>query len=60
MGWKKQPSPNGRGYGFPDKKVNIWVPTGPNGHGGSHWDVQKSSGGYIYVYPGGKTRSGKG
>ncbi|WP_341501920.1 RHS repeat-associated core domain-containing protein [Gallaecimonas sp. GXIMD4217] len=56
---KKVRSPNGRGYGYPDKRGNVWVPTGPNGHGGPHWDVQKPGGGYINVHPGGKTRGGK-
>lgn len=38
---KKVNSPKGRGYGWPDNKGNVWVPTGPKGHGGPHWDVQK-------------------
>lgn len=45
--------------GYPDKDGNIWVPTGPKGHGGAHWDVQKSKGGYDNVLPGGKIRPGK-
>lgn len=55
---KKVKNPNGPGYGFPDKKGNVWVPTGPgpNAHGGPHWDVQRPGGGYINIYPGGKTR----
>lgn len=58
---KKVRSPNGKGYGWPDKKGNVWVPTGPGqgAHGGPHWDVQKAGGGYINVYPGGKTRGGR-
>lgn len=57
---EKVRSPNGRGYGWPDKKGNVWVPTGPGSgaHGGPHWDVQKPGGGYINVYPGGRTRGG--
>jgi RHS repeat-associated protein len=57
---KKVKSPNGRGYGWPDNKGNVWVPTGPGSgaHGGPHWDVQKPGGGYINVYPGGRTRGG--
>lgn len=58
---KKVRSPNGRGYGWPDKNGNVWVPTGPgsSAHGGPHWDVQRPGGGYINVYPGGKTRGGR-
>lgn len=58
---EKVRSPNGRGYGWPDNKGNVWVPTGPGSgaHGGPHWDVQKSGGGYINVYPGGRTRGGR-
>ncbi|GAB3339296.1 RHS repeat-associated core domain-containing protein [Marilutibacter aestuarii] len=58
---KKVKSPNGRGYGWPDKKGNVWVPTGPGSgaHGGPHWDVQRPGGGYINVYPGGRTRGGR-
>lgn len=48
-------------HGWPDKKGNIWVPTGqgPNAHGGPHWDVVDSKGGYKNVVPGGKTRGQK-
>jgi hypothetical protein len=58
---KRVKAPNGKGYGYPDKNGNVWVPTGPGGsaHGGPHWDVQKPGGGYVNVYPGGKTRGGK-
>jgi RHS repeat-associated protein len=58
---EKVRSPNGRGYGWPDSKGNVWIPTGPGAgaHGGPHWDVQKPGGGYINVYPGGKTRGGR-
>ena len=51
---KKVSNPNGRGYGYPDKNGNVWVPMGVGGHGGAHWDVQRpGSGGYTNVYPGG-------
>jgi len=58
---KMVPNPNGPGYGYPDKDGNVWIPTGsgPGAHGGPHWDVQKPSGGYVNVYPGGKVRPGK-
>ncbi|WP_141236202.1 polymorphic toxin type 37 domain-containing protein [Stenotrophomonas rhizophila] len=29
---------------------------GSGAHGGPHWDVQKKNGGYINVYPEGRTR----
>lgn len=54
---KKVKNPNKRGgYGYPDKDVKVWVPTGPNGHGGAHWDVQYPKGGYHNQYPGGRRR----
>lgn len=56
---KKVKNPNGPGYGWPDKKGNVWVPTGPNGHGGPHWDVQKPNGDYENVVPGGRIRGQK-
>jgi len=37
---KKVAAPNGRGYGWPDKDGDVWVPSGADGHGGPHWDVQ--------------------
>ena len=48
---------NGK-VGYPDKKGNIWVPTGPGplAHGGPHWDVQTPNGRSKNVYPGGKVR----
>lgn len=52
-------NPNGRGYGYPAKDGNVWVPTGPRpdlAHGGPHWDVQRPGGDYDNVYPGGRTR----
>jgi hypothetical protein len=46
--------------GWPDEKGNIWVPSGPKGHGGPHWDIQYPDGKrYDNVYPGGKVRPGK-
>ncbi len=45
-----------RGWGYPDKKGNIWIPSGPNGHGGPHWDVQYPDGNYDNVVPGGYIR----
>ncbi len=48
-----------RGYGWPDSKGNIWIPSGPNGHGGPHWDVQKPNGDYENIVPGGKIRGQK-
>ena len=60
---KKVPNPNGRGYGYPDKNGNVWIPSrgsksGGNSHGGSHWDVQSPGGGYTNVFPGGGGRGG--
>lgn len=55
---KKVRAPNGQ-YGYPDRKGNVWVPTGPKpsrAHGGPHWDVQHPGGGHTNVYPGGGTR----
>ncbi len=46
-------------YGYPDKDGKVWVPSGPKGHGGPHWDVQKPGKGYDNVYPGGTVRPGK-
>ena len=55
---KKVKNPNKNGAGWPDKKGDVWVPTGPGGdaHGGPHWDVQTPGGSYRNVYPGGKVR----
>lgn len=53
---KKVRNPNGHGAGWPDREGKVWVPTGPKGHGGPHWDVQKPDGNHDNVYPGGKTR----
>lgn len=56
---KKIKNPNGPGYGWPDKKGNVWVPTGPEGHGCPHWDVEKPNGDYENVVPGGRIRRKK-
>ena len=60
---KKVKNPNGRGYGYPDKNGNVWVPTrgspsSGNSHGGEHWDVQTPGGGYTNVFPSGGGRGG--
>lgn len=57
--WDGKKVKHRRGYGWPDSKDNIWIPSGPNGHGGPHWDVQKPSGDYDNVVPGGKIRGQK-
>ena len=50
-------NPNGHGKGWLDKNGEVWVPTGNDGHGGAHWDVQNPrTGGHRDVYPGGRTR----
>lgn len=54
--WNGQKVNHRRGWGWPDQKGNIWIPTGPNGHGGPHWDVQKPNGDYENVVPGGRKR----
>ncbi len=59
---KKVRHPKTRQYGWPDKKGNIWVPTGPGSkaHGGHHWDVIAPNGtDYDNVYPGGTIRKGR-
>lgn len=56
---KKVKNPNGPGYGWPDNKGNVWVPSGPNGHGGPHWDVQYPDGSYDNIVPGGGIRGKK-
>ena len=54
---KKVKNPRGTGYGWPDRDGNIWVPSGPNGHGGPHWDVQIPRGKtYRNILPGGRER----
>ena len=62
-GPRKARGRNGQ-VGWIDANGNIWVPaaTGSrSAHGGGHRDVQSRGGnGYTNVYPGGKTRPGKG
>lgn len=52
------PNPNGPGYGWEDKRGDVWVPTGPTdpskgiSHGGPHWDVQNPiTGGRTNKFP---------
>lgn len=56
---KKVKHPKNGRVGWPDNKGQIWVPSGPNGHGGPHWDVQSSIARgrkYRNILPGGKER----
>lgn len=54
---KKVKNPNGIGWGWPDSKGSVWITTGPNGHGGPHWDVQDpKTGRHRNIMPGGKER----
>jgi hypothetical protein len=49
-------------YGYPDKKGEVWVPTGwgPLAHGGPHWDVVSKDGRRNRnVMPGGHVRGSK-
>lgn len=56
---KKVKHPETGQYGYPDKGGNVWVPTGPTGHGGAHWDVVDPWGNRVdNVYPGGHSRPG--
>ena len=34
--WDSRKVKHRRGYGWPDKKGSVWIPTGPDGHGGPH------------------------
>lgn len=58
---KKVCHPETGQYGWPDKKGNVWVPTGPGplAHGGPHWDVVDKYGDHKNVMPGGKIRGQK-
>ena len=60
---EKVKAPGGNGYGWPDDKGRVWVPTGngSSAHGGPHWDVQYPGKGKKYdnIYPGGKIRTKK-
>lgn len=52
---KKIKDPNGGGFGWPDRRGNIWIPTGPKAHRGPHWDVQDpKTGRHRNVLPGGR------
>lgn len=55
---QKVKNPHGGGYGWPDKNKNVWIPSGPKGHGGPHWDIQnpKKQNDHRNVFPGGKER----
>ncbi len=48
---KKRRHPKNGNIGWPDREGNIWVPTGPNDHGGRHWDVQDRDGRHRNVHP---------
>lgn len=58
---KKVRNPNGSGYGWPDNKGRIWIPTGQGNaaHGGPHWDVQypDKNKDNDNIYPGGNIRT---
>jgi len=56
---KKVQHPKTGRYGWPDKSGNVWAPSGPNGHGAPHWDVQFPDGDYVNVMPGGYIRGTK-
>ncbi|MGE0010305.1 MAG: polymorphic toxin type 37 domain-containing protein [Candidatus Babeliales bacterium] len=57
---KKVRHPDNGRIGWPDKYGYIWVPSGPFGHGGAHWDVQDPDGrSYDNVYPSGHIRPGR-
>jgi hypothetical protein len=46
-----------KGYGWKDENGKVWIPTGPKGHGGPHWDVQSKDGKtYENIMPGGRIR----
>ena len=59
--WDGKKVKHSRGWGWPDNKGNIWIPSGLNGHGGPHWDVQRPGRckDYENVVPGGKIRGQK-
>ncbi len=57
--WNGKKVRHRRGFGWPDRKGSIWIPSGPNGHGGPHWDVQHPDGNYDNILPGGKIRGQK-
>lgn len=53
---KKVKHPQTGQWGYPDKKGDVWVPTGvgPLAHRGPHWDVIDKNGDHRNVLPGGK------
>lgn len=57
--WDGKKVKHRRGWGWPDRSGNVWIPTGPNGHGGPHWDVQMPNGDYENIVPGGGIRGQK-
>ncbi len=58
---KKVKHPKTGQYGYPNKKGNVWVPTGPGplAHGGPHWDVVDKAGNGKNIMPGGHERGTK-
>lgn len=54
---KKVKHPKTGQVGWPDKKGDVWVPTGvgPLAHRGPHWDVIDKKGKHRNVLPGGRT-----
>lgn len=57
---EKQPHPETDQHGWPDKDGNYWVPSGPHGHAGPHWDIINPGGKRIgNIYPGGYNRPPK-
>jgi hypothetical protein len=48
---KRVPNDKSKEKGYPHKDGSVWVPTGPKGHGGSHWDVEYPDGSYKNVRP---------
>ena len=59
--WDGEKVKHPRGWGWPDKDGNVWIPSGPRGHGSPHWDVQRpgKSKDYENIVPGGKIRGQK-
>jgi len=59
---KKVKHPKTGQVGYPDKKGNVWVPTGPgsSAHGSPHWDVVSEDGkNHWNIVPGGRIRGEK-
>lgn len=55
----KPKSGKSKGFGYPDRKGRVWIPSGNDGHGGAHWDVQLPNGKHINVCPDGSIRGQK-